>query len=104
MLRLNLGDRETGRLHDSGDWRRFFWDVFLTDAELSGFPSLFDDLRPERFPFEFQCPLESRGGDSLWVYWTSTAVVGENGSVEFVVATGVDITALKQAESEDRSA
>ena len=79
---------------------RFFWDVFLADAELSGFRALFDDLRPEHFPFEFQSPLESRDGDRLWVYWTTTAIAGESGAVEFVVATGVDITALKQAESE----
>ena len=79
---------------------RFFWDVFLAEAELSGFRALFENLRPEEFPFEFQSALDSRGGDRLWVYWTTTAVVGESGAIEFVVATGVDITALKQAESE----
>jgi len=100
VLRLNRAIEKLAGYSILETVGRFFWDVFLADAELSGFRVLFDDLRPEHFPFEFQSPLESRDGDRLWVYWTTTAIAGESGAVEFVVATGVDITALKQAESE----
>jgi len=81
---------------------RPFWEAFLPDEESAGIRAILGDPRPERFPFECQCRLRTLRADPAWVYWTFTAIAAEDdpASIDYVVATGADITALKRAEEE----
>jgi PAS domain S-box-containing protein len=79
-----------------------FWEAFLHEGDDVEIRTLFGDTHPGRFPFECQCRLRTLRADPAWVYWTFTAIAAEDdpASVDYVVATGADITALKRAEQE----
>jgi PAS domain S-box-containing protein len=76
----------------------FIWDLFLIPEEVENFKAIFEKLTPDIFPYEFQSRLKTRTGGYLWVMWSSTAIIREKAEIEFIITTGIDITALKQAE------
>ena len=47
-----------------------------------------------------ECPLLSSEGDEVWLHTTFVPVLNDDGVVEYVIATSVDITERKRAEIE----
>jgi PAS domain S-box-containing protein len=77
---------------------RVFWDFLLIPEEIEAVKEVFNDLRAGHFPNEFENYWVARDGSRRWIAWSNTALVDETGEVEFVVATGVDITERRQVE------
>jgi PAS domain S-box-containing protein len=77
-----------------------FWELFLVPEEGQAFIDLFADLQPARFPFEVQSRLKAGREKECHVLWSSTAICKDDGSVDFIIVTGIDITALKQVQQE----
>jgi PAS domain S-box-containing protein len=77
-----------------------FWELFLVAEERGVFSERFPESLPLRFPFEAQTRLRARGGSEYHVLWSSSAILSEDGVAEFIIVTGIDITALKNAERE----
>lgn len=78
----------------------YIWDILLFPEEVQDFKALFDQLHQQQFPYEFQGRLKAKHGQSLWVYWTCNAIAGPEGSLDFVISTGIDMTQLRRAEEE----
>ena len=77
-----------------------FWEFFLVAEEWTVFSERFSESSPSRFPFEAQTRLRARDGSEYHVLWSSSAILSEDGSTDFIIVTGIDITALKNAEQE----
>jgi PAS domain S-box-containing protein len=77
-----------------------FWELFLVPDEGQAFADVFADLQPARFPFEVQSRLKAGREKECHVLWSSTAICKDDGSVDFIIVTGIDITALKQVQQE----
>ncbi len=77
-----------------------FWELFFVAEEWTVFSERFSESLPLRFPFEAQTRLRARGGSEYHVLWSSSTILSEDGSTEFIIVTGIDITALKNAEQE----
>jgi PAS domain S-box-containing protein len=58
----------------------------------------FKRLLTSYFPSMSEDTLDTREGDKRLVAWTYSAIYDENGSLEYIIGTGVDITERKQAE------
>jgi PAS domain S-box-containing protein len=77
-----------------------FCELFLVAEEGQRFFDLFPELQPAQFPFEFQSRLRTKNEAEYHVLWSSTAILNDDGTLDFIIVTGIDITALKRAERE----
>ena len=83
---------------------RFFWDVVLPPQEVAAGKGVFEDLKAGHFPNQVENHWVSSDGSRRLIAWANTALVAPDGSVEFVIGTGTDLTARRHTEDELRRA
>ena len=77
---------------------KYIWDLFIPPAETGKAREEFEELVKGNFPkYEENC-WRTKSGDKRLIAWANTVLLDERHAVEFVVATGIDITDRKQAE------
>jgi PAS domain S-box-containing protein len=74
------------------------WDLFLIPEETDRFRSLFEVLRTDLLPQNYQTCWVTRHGDQRLIAWSSTLLPGSGETVDYVIATGIDITERKHLE------
>lgn len=77
---------------------RHLWNLFLIPEELEPVKAIFAKLRAGQFPNESENYWVTKDGSHRLIAWSNTALLDNQGSVEFVIGTGIDITERKQAE------
>jgi len=77
---------------------RPIWDVFLVPEEAGVHQAALGKLREGVSPIEFESLLLTKHSDGRRIVWSYAALPGADGSIESIIATGVDITAQRQAE------
>ena len=83
---------------------RLCWELFLLPEDRPCIEAQFAHLSPEAFPSDFECPWLTKAGEQRWISWSNTALVDESGDVTHVIATGLDVTAQRDAEAGLREA
>ena len=81
---------------------RYVWDLFLIPEEVEPVKAVFAELRSGEFPTQNESYWVARDGSRHLVMWSNTALLDHEGSVEYMIGTGVDITERKKAEEELR--
>lgn len=76
-----------------------FWNLFLLDEEVEPVKASFESLRAGHFPNAFENYWVTRNGDRSLIAWSNTALTDQEGAVEYIISTGIDITQRRQAES-----
>jgi len=79
---------------------RYLWDVFLLPEELDSVKAVFASLRSGNFPNKHENYWLTRNGGRRLIAWSNTALVDAEGAVEYVIATGIDITEERKALQE----
>jgi PAS domain S-box-containing protein len=74
------------------------WDLFLAAEEADRFKVIFELLRTDLLPQEYQSCWVTRRGDQRLIAWTSTLLPGNGDTDNYIIATGIDITERKQLE------
>ncbi len=77
-----------------------FWDFLLIPEEVDPVKSVFKELKAGRFPNKNENYWVAKGGTRYHISWSNTALLDNKGEVEFIIGTGIDITAQRQAEEE----
>ncbi|MBD1807108.1 PAS domain S-box protein [Microcoleus sp. FACHB-SPT15] len=77
---------------------RHFWNLFLIPEEVESVKTTFAKLQAGQFPNEFENYWVTKDGSRRLIAWSNTALLDNQGSVEYVIGTGIDITRRKQAE------
>ena len=77
---------------------RRVWDMLLTATDSEKVKGVFNDIVAGNFPSACEHHWVTKDKRRLLIAWTNTAMVSEDGSVEYVISTGTDVTELKQAE------
>ncbi len=77
---------------------RAFWDFLLTPGELETVKGVFARLRSGQFPNEHENDWVAKDATRWRIMWSNTAIVDDRGEVEYIIATGIDITERKKAE------
>ncbi len=72
--------------------------VFPAPEEGDLFQTIFEELRQGLSPVEYESLLLTKRSEQRWISWSYAAVPAPDGSIESIVATGIDITAQRQAE------
>ncbi|MSP63771.1 MAG: PAS domain S-box protein [Myxococcales bacterium] len=100
IVRYNHGcERCTGYTFDEVAGR-MVWDLFLLPEEIEPGKREFAGLLGGSFPHSFENYWLAKDGTRRLIAWANTALVDEFGGVEYVIGTGIDITARQQAEEE----
>ena len=77
---------------------RHFWDLFLIEEEMEPVKSVFEHLKEGNFPNEYENYWVTRDGSRRLIAWSNTALLDNEGLVEYIISTGIDITRRRQAE------
>ena len=81
---------------------RHIWDLLVPVEERQGVIDTFDELRAGHFPNRHENDWVTRQGERRTLDWSNSAVLDDDGQVQYVVATGVDITERRDAEARQR--
>ena len=81
-----------------------FWDRFIAQEEIEQARNEFEQLLDGRFPSQSENDWLTRDGSRRRIAWSNTALTGATGAVEYIIATGIDVTDLKQAQQALRQA
>ena len=74
------------------------WDLFLLPEETDRFRAIFEVLRTDLLPQDYQSCWVTRHGDQRLIAWTSTLLPGSGDTANYIIATGIDITERKHLE------
>jgi len=77
---------------------KHFWDLFLIPEEVEPVKAVFAELKAGHFPNEYENFWVTKDGSRHLIMWSNTTLFDYEGSVEYVIGTGIDITERKQAE------
>lgn len=79
---------------------RPFWDFLLVPEEVEGVKEIFAQLQTGRFPNKYENFWIAKDGCRRLIAWSNTILSREDGSVEYVIGTGLDVTEQRLAEAE----
>ncbi len=77
-----------------------FWNIFLVEEEIEPIKAIFQDLQAGYFPNTHENYWLTQSGERRLIAWSNTALTTTEGTVEYVISTGIDITSRQQAEVE----
>ncbi len=73
------------------------WDFLLPLEQVDGVKRIFKNLISGMFPNKYENHWVAKDGSQKLIAWSNTALLAPDGSVEFVILTGIDITARERA-------
>ena len=77
--------------------RKLIWNMLLPE-DRQPFMAVFEDLKAGIFPSVQENRWMSRAGEHRLISWANTTLVDEEGRVEYVIGTGIDITEKRHYE------
>ena len=77
----------------------YFWDLFLMPEEIESVKAVFEALQNEHGPNHYENYWLTKAGKRRLIAWSNTVLRDDQGTVEYVIGTGMDITERKQVES-----
>jgi len=77
---------------------RLVWDLLVADDEVEAVQRVFNGLRAGRHPSRHENDWMTRDGRRRHIAWTNTVSFADGGIVQYVIGTGVDMTAAVEAE------
>ncbi len=88
----------TGYLFDEVRGKQV-WDLLLPAAEIEPAKTIFQQLRGGNFPSCFEGYWVGTDGSHRLISWTNTCLLGDDGTVQYVIGTGIDITLRRRTEA-----
>ncbi|MBD3168600.1 MAG: PAS domain S-box protein [candidate division Zixibacteria bacterium] len=74
------------------------WDTFIIDEEKPVIESHFKGLLNSKIPVKGENHWRTKSGELRLISWTNSSLYDQDGNLEYIIATGVDITEKKEAE------
>lgn len=90
-------ERTTGYLSAEVEGRPF-WDFLLVPEEVDPVKAVFAQLQTGEVPNAFENYWVAKDGSRRWITWSNTALADENGAIQYILGTGIDITEHRKAE------
>src|SRR3984957_10789063 len=78
---------------------RYAWDKLIPRPEIPEAIETFERLRSGHFPAAFENQWLSRDGSVHRIAWSATALADSQGQIAFIIATGIDVTTQRAAET-----
>ncbi len=74
------------------------WELFVTSEEADKVKSVFGELTAGNFPSNHINYWLTKSGEQRLIEWSNTCITHDDGSIAYVIGTGIDITERKDAE------
>ena len=100
ILRLNRAMEELGGYSILDLVGQPFWEAFPVKEESAAVRVVLEKILASRHPQEYQGWLRTRQGRQRLVVWTMTCLNDTQGQPEYILVTGIDVTALQEARAE----
>ncbi|MEH2251060.1 response regulator [Nostoc sp.] len=71
---------------------RYFWNLFLLPEQVESVKAIFEQLRSGEGPKEYESYWVTKDGSRRLIAWANTTLQDYEGHVEYIVATGIDIS------------
>ena len=80
-----------------------FWDIFIREDELDDIKNIFSRLTAGQFPVRHENYWITRDGSQNLISWTNMALFNNSNMVEYIIATGIDVTNTRELEEERKN-
>jgi len=98
IVRFNRAcERLTGHSFERVEGR-YFWDMFPNRDKAGSVQAVFGQFKMGLFPYEYESSWVAKDGSRRSIMWSNADLLDAGGSLEYVIATGIDITERKRAE------
>jgi two-component system, LuxR family, sensor kinase FixL len=78
---------------------RKVWNFLIIDAEIDAVRCAFEELTANNTPSYFSNYWKAKSGEHRLIKWTNNTLTHEDGSLAYILGTGVDITESKSQEA-----
>ncbi|MEG3907521.1 PAS domain S-box protein [Microcoleus sp. w2-18bC1] len=100
IVRFNRACEQTTHYSFSEVKGRYIWDLFPNSDLARQAKTTFESLQSGNFPQQYEGSWVSKDQQLRLIAWSDTALVDDQGQIEYIIKTGIDITQRKQAEEE----
>jgi PAS domain S-box-containing protein len=98
ILRFNQACEQTTGYSFDEVRGRHFWNLFLLPEQVESAKAVFEQLRTNEALKEYESYWLIKDGSRRLIAWNNTILPDYQGDVEYIVATGIDISESKRAE------
>jgi len=77
---------------------RYLWDKLIPYSDIPAAIQNFERLRADGFPVAFENQWLHRDGSLRRIAWSASPLLDEQGHINFIIATGIDVTVQRAAE------
>jgi PAS domain S-box-containing protein len=77
---------------------RFLWDKLIPHSDIPAAIQHFERLRADGFPVAYENKWLHRDGGLRRIAWSASPLLDEQGHINFIIATGIDVTVQRAAE------
>ena len=98
IIRFNRTCEEVSGYRFTEVQGRFVWDFLIPPEQVEGIRGVFKNLVAGMFPNTYENYWVAKDGQRKLIAWSNTALLDKDRAVEFVLPTGIDITARRQTE------
>ena len=77
-----------------------FWDFLILAEEKNAIKAVFGQLLEGQLPNQYENHWLAKDGSHHLISWSNTALFDSQGTVEFIIATGIDVTQQRQVQNE----
>lgn len=76
------------------------WNLLYDKKEIPKIRKLFKSVTQGAFPFTYEYKFVRDDGKEKTIIWTTTVLKNKDGSIKYIIATGIDVTEKRFAEEE----
>ena len=102
IVRFNRACEEVSGYAAAEVLGRHVWDFLLSPEQVKPVQEVFKNLAAGMFPNKYENYWVAKDGRRRLISWSNTALLAPDGSVEFVIPTGIDITEGRKLEEQLR--
>ena len=81
---------------------KYVWEFLLVDEEIEPVKQVFNNLQSGQFPSRHENYWLTRNGERRLVVWSNTVLLDDDGEVQNVIGTGIDITEKRRIEEKEK--
>jgi len=78
---------------------KYAWERLIPEEDVAGYIESFERIRAGEFPTAYENYWVASDSTRRQISWSATALVDSQGQVAFVIATGIDVTVQRVAET-----
>jgi|GEM_PF-2946627 len=99
IVRFNKACEEATEYMAAEVREKFVWDLFIPPSERQAIIDYFHRLTSGNFPHCHENEWMTKSGSRRFIAWSNSCLLDHDGDIEYVIATGIDITEKKSAEA-----